>query len=70
MDFLGGFGESRPAVRAVESLALLQEAGLGYLRVGQPVNTLSGGECQRLKLVKHLPPYFFFFFFTGLAFEN
>jgi excinuclease ABC subunit A len=55
--FLGRFADSRPAARAARQLLLLQEVGLGYLRLGQPINTLSGGESQRLKLVSHLAEF-------------
>ncbi|MCX6966177.1 MAG: excinuclease ABC subunit UvrA [Verrucomicrobia bacterium] len=47
----GGFHSVRSLLA---TLRLLSEVGLGYLRLGQPLNVLSGGESQRLKLVSHL----------------
>ncbi len=47
-----GFFAANPEVR--RGLEPLQAVGLGYLRLGQPVPTLSGGEAQRLKLAGHL----------------
>ena len=55
---LGSLADSKPAAKAINKLQLLQQVGLGYLRLGQPINTLSGGECQRLKLVSHLADVF------------
>jgi len=47
-----GFFHDTP--RLVSRLKLLDEVGLGYLRLGQSATTLSGGEAQRVKLAAHL----------------
>ncbi len=69
------FFHDTPAIR--QALQPLQEVGLDYIRLGQPLNTLSGGESQRLKLASHLSlsqggPHLFIFDepTTGLHFED
>jgi excinuclease ABC subunit A len=45
------FGNSPKVLRRLQ---VLDEIGLGYLRLGQPATTLSGGEAQRIKIAAHL----------------
>jgi excinuclease ABC subunit A len=42
------------APKVTRRLAVLDEIGLGYLRLGQAATTLSGGEAQRIKIASHL----------------
>ena len=42
------------APKVLRRLQVLDEIGLGYLRLGQPATTLSGGEAQRIKIAAHL----------------
>ena len=47
-------GEFSAFPAMMNRLNLLQEVGLGYVKIGQPATTLSGGEAQRVKLAKEL----------------
>jgi excinuclease ABC subunit A len=52
VDDAADFFNAVPSIR--NKFVTLQRVGLGYIKVGQPATTLSGGEAQRVKLAKEL----------------
>ncbi|MCX6133461.1 MAG: excinuclease ABC subunit UvrA [Ignavibacteriales bacterium] len=48
------FSQHPDGRRVANRLKVLDDVGLGYVRLGQPATTLSGGEAQRIKLANHL----------------
>lgn len=69
------FFENNPSI--LHKMKTLQDVGLGYIKLGQPSSTLSGGECQRIKLSTELSKrdtgktiYFLDEPTTGLHFED
>jgi excinuclease ABC subunit A len=75
VDEAGDFFENIPSIK--RKLDVLKNVGLGYIRLGQPATTLSGGEAQRVKLASELSKkstgrtlYFLDEPSTGLHFED
>ena len=55
IDFFSAANEKDPSIkRIITKLQPLQDVGMGYVELGQPSSTLSGGEAQRIKLASFL----------------